>query len=226
MAGVGQRFKERFPTTLKPFIKVKERHLFEYALQSINGLSSPELFFILKNDDADTYESIIKFIIPAAHIIRISKPTRGALETCLIANEYLNPSKKLLILDSDLFFSSQSFLHFIENAREKDCGFPIFQSQLKRFSYCKEENGRVSETAEKEVISNNAMIGAYFFGTAETFFHYGKNQLEKPLPIVGEYYISPLYNQLIADGFNVHAFKTEKYFSLGTPEEVDAYLKN
>ena len=91
----------------------------------------------------------------------LDSPTRGALETCFSAKEKLNGSEPLLILDCDLTFISKEFIQFC-NTPNGSHGFPVFSSNDPRYSYCRLNDRNVIETAEKEVISSNAIAGAYF----------------------------------------------------------------
>ncbi len=225
MAGEGLRFQNDYPNSYKPFIEIKGRYLFQYALDSLSELESLSLIFILRHDEVSHYSDIIKKEYPKSQIKILTSKTRGALETVLQAKELLIPDNKLLILDSDLTFRSSQFLTFINESSEKDNGFPTFKSTLPKYSYCEQKEGVVSKTAEKEVISNDAIIGAYFFGSASNFLELAESIVTNKVPKIGEYYISPMYNNLIKAGHRVSCFDVTSYQSLGTPEELKNYLR-
>ena len=226
MGGIGLRFQSRYPGIFKPFIKVHDKYLFQYALESLEGLNTFKVFFILKEEDAIKYQSMIKSIIPRSEIIPIATQTRGAMETCFLAKDLIDPNEKLLILDSDLSFQSPSFIEFINHSKTNENGFPTFEANTSQFSYCETVNNQVVRTAEKKVISNQAIVGAYYFGAASSFFQNASKILSSEKPSIGEFYISPLFNELIKQGQSVCSFKTQDYFSLGTPEEIDTYLES
>ena len=71
-------------------------------------------------------------------------------------------------------------------------------------------NGRVSRVVEKEVISEHANVGLYYFKTGNMFLKYGKRVIEEEMFVRGEFYIAPMYNLMIEDGLTVTAHDTEK----------------
>ena len=100
-----------------------------------------------------------------------------------------------------------------------------FESNEPRYSYAAlGEDGYVTRTAEKEVISNHALCGAYFFSTGKRFKQIAYQLLNEPEFKKPEYYVSLLYNYLLADGEKVQLAPMEEYYSYGTPEELKRYL--
>jgi hypothetical protein len=82
----------------------------------------------------------------------------------------------------------------------------------------------VKRTAEKEVISSHALCGAYFFSSANGFLKAAHQLMNEPVFIKPEYYVSLLYNYLLANGEIVRLATMEEYYSYGTPEELRRYL--
>jgi hypothetical protein len=78
----------------------------------------------------------------------------------------------------------------------------------------------VKRTAEKEVISTHALCGAYFFSSARGFLKAAHRLMNEPVFTKPEYYVSLLYNYLLADGETVRLATMEEYYSYGTPEEL------
>ena len=79
-------------------------------------------------------------------------------------------------------------------------------------------------TAEKEVISNHALCGAYFFSTGRRFKEIAHQLLNEPEFKKPEYYVSLLYNYMLTNGEKVQLAPMEEYYSYGTPEELQKYL--
>ena len=100
-----------------------------------------------------------------------------------------------------------------------------FESSEPRYSYADvDENMIVKRTAEKEVISNHALCGAYFFSTGKGFLSAAHRLLNEPVFTKPEFYVSLLYNYLLANGETVKLATMEDYRSYGTPEELKRYL--
>lgn len=118
----------------------------------------------------------IKVILPKANIFSVLKTTRGAVETCLIAEPAIADEEAVLIMDCDLEFSSRSLMENIQSILSKpvdevDGGLLVsFESDQPKYSYAEtDKDGTVKRTAEKEVISSHALCGAYFFSPLESF---------------------------------------------------------
>ena len=96
-----------------------------------------------------------------------------------------------------------------------------FESLEPRYSYAEVDgNMIVKRTAEKEVISSHALCGAYFFSSAKGFLKAAHKLMNEPVFTKPEYYVSLLYNYLLADGETVRLAQMEEYYSYGTPEEL------
>ncbi len=99
-----------------------------------------------------------------------------------------------------------------------------FESDLPKYSYAEVgEDGLVKRTAEKEVISNHALCGAYFFSSGKQFKQAAHRLLDEPVMLKPEFYVSLLYNYLLKDGSPVRLANMEMYRSYGTPEELLQY---
>lgn len=234
MAGEGRRFVQEGWTIPKPLIELKGKSLFMRAINSVhidNALI--KYSFIVRKEHIDKYDidEKIKIILPQANIFYVDKTTRGAVETCLVAEEAISKEDSILVMDCDLEFRSVGFLQNIKKILnqpiQKVNGGELvsFESTDPRFSYAEvDENNVVIRTAEKDVISNHALCGAYFFSSANSFIRAAHKLLDEPVFSKPEYYVSLLYNYLLANGETVKLETMEEYYSYGTPEELKRYL--
>ena len=70
-----------------------------------------------------------------------------------------------------------------------------FYSLEPRFSFAAlNDEDFVIKTAEKEVISSNALTGLYYFTYPKDFFEAAESAFAKNETTKGEFYIAPLYN--------------------------------
>lgn len=234
MAGEGSRFRNEGWETPKPLIKLHGKELFLRAISSVSNDCIPMKYsFIVRQEHINRYgiDKEIKSILPSANIFSVLKTTRGAVETCLMAQKAIAPNDAILVMDCDLEFHSQEFLSNIISILSKPVedvngGILVsFDSNQPRYSYAKTDmHGQVLRTAEKEVISNNALCGAYFFSNAASFFYAAQCLMTDINFNKPEYYVSLLYNYLIKRGDHVGLTKIEKYYSYGSPEELKQYL--
>ena len=112
----------------------------------------------------------------------------------------------------------------------KGDGFiPCFNGEGTHWSFVKlSDNGSAIEVKEKERISDNCTLGAYYFKTCELYKNlYNKYYSQNDNLVNGEKYIAPLYNYLIEHDGEVYISNVnkEKVHALGTPEEVKAFIK-
>lgn len=234
MAGEGSRFLKEGWTTPKPLIELKGTPLFKRAISSVSVEGAPMKYsFIVRREHIEKYkiDEQIKAILPEANVFYVDKTTRGAVETCLIAENVISEEDSIVVMDCDLEFKSKEYIQGIKSILEKSVdevngGMLVsFESLEPRYSYAEvDKNMVVKRTAEKEVISNHALCGAYFFSSALGFLHAAHRLLDEPVFTKPEYYVSLLYNYLLANGEVVKLATMEEYYSYGTPEELKRYL--
>lgn len=234
MAGEGSRFLKEGWTTPKPLIELKGVPLFMRATNSVSadGISMKHSF-IVRQEHIDKYQldERIKAILPDANIFSVEKTTRGAVETCLKAESAIDDDDAVIVMDCDLEFSSNALMQNIKSilsqpSEDVNGGLLVsFESDSPKYSYAEvDADNRVVRTAEKEVISSHALCGAYFFSTGKDFLRVAHQLLEDANFNKPEFYLSLLFNYLLADGETVRLCPMEKYCSYGTPEELKRYL--
>jgi dTDP-glucose pyrophosphorylase len=79
--------------------------------------------------------------------------------------------------------------------------------------------------AEKRPISDIATCGVYWYRKGSDFVKYAKEMIKKDIRVNNEFYVAPVYNELIKDGKNIIPFFVEKMWGLGTPEDLNIFLK-
>jgi dTDP-glucose pyrophosphorylase len=234
MAGEGSRFLKEGWTTPKPLIELNGQPLFKHAISSVYAKDIPMKYsFIVRHEHIEKYgiDKGIRAFLPEAGVFSVMKTTRGAVETCLVAESAISDDDGIIVMDCDLEFRSQKFMQMVREELEMSAGeanggvLVSFRSDEPRYSYAAlNSEGFVIKTAEKEVISNHALCGAYFFSTGLRFKEIAHKLLDEPDFKKPEYYVSLLYNYLIANGERVRLAEMEEYYSYGTPEELKRYL--
>ena len=234
MAGEGSRFAKAGWTTPKPLIELRGVPLFMRAINSV-ALEGVDMkySFIVRQEHIDNQgiDKLIKDIQPDANVFSVLKTTRGAVETCLVAESAIDDEDAIVVMDCDLEFRSVRYNELVAAAlsvpaNQADGGALVsFNSDNPRYSYALVDNeGRVLRTAEKEPISNHALCGAYFFGSGRDFKRIAHQLLDDGTQGKAEFYVSLLYNYLLAEGKVVRLATMEEYYSYGTPEELNNYL--
>lgn len=232
MGGLGQRFRDAGINTPKPLIDVNGAPMFKKALASYDSYPGEKRhIFVIRKDTDDEYKlgNQIKEILPDAKIKVLDYNTHGAVETCMVAEEFIDPELPLVIMDCDIAFDAGNYFDLIKQSIETssyDGLLLSFDSDQPRYSYAEiDDNNTVIRTAEKVVISNNALMGAYFFTQASSFLDAAHQLLSNEISeTMKEYYVSLIYNILIDSGKRIGLAKGT-FYCFGTPEELKAYLE-
>jgi dTDP-glucose pyrophosphorylase len=108
-----------------------------------------------------------------------------------------------------------------------DGNIVIFKSNHPKWSYAKtNEDGVVVEVAEKNPISDLATVGVYFWKKGSDYVKYAEEMINDNIRTNNEFYVCPVYNQAIKDGKKIKTFEIDKMWGLGTPEDLEFFLKN
>ena len=228
MAGAGSRFSKAGYTFPKPLINVRNKPMIQVVMENLNV--DANFIYVVQKEHYDKYnlESVLNIITPNCEIIKIEGVTEGACCTTLLAEKYIDNENPLLIANSDQFveWESGEFFHSM-NAPNVDGGILTFESIHPKWSYVKvDDQGNVSELKEKEVISNIATVGVYYWSKGSEYVKYSKQMIDKDIRVNGEYYVAPVYNELISDGGKVKIYNINKMWGLGTPEDLNYFLEN
>jgi dTDP-glucose pyrophosphorylase len=229
MAGRGQRFRAAGFTVPKPLVLVDGKPMFLRALDSIVNVHC-DLFVVIQRDVNNEYDltSKIKAHYAQAFVKVLDTDTRGAAESVISLAENLNLKAPLLILDCDLIFESQQFLNLIEQGDDisADGLLLAFDSDDPRYSYVKSRDGMAVEVREKIVISEHALVGAYFWKVAGDFVQFTKKCIAEGInENQREFFISNTFQKAIESGASFRVIKG-KFQSFGTPEELESYNSN
>lgn len=233
MGGLGQRFRDAGIDTPKPLIDVNGTPMFKKALASYDSYpGEKQHIFVIRKDTNDEYglADQITEILPDSKIKILDHNTRGAVETCMVAEDLIDPNLPLVIMDCDIAFDAGNYFELIQESIDNDTydGLLLsFDSDKPRYSYAEiDSNNTVVRTAEKIVISNNALMGAYFFTKGDNFLGAARELMSSDISDdMKEYYVSLIYNILIEKQRKIGLAKG-KFYCFGTPEELTQYLKD
>jgi len=110
---------------------------------------------------------------------------------------------------------------------DADGGIVTFTATHPKWSFAKvDENGLVTEVAEKNPISDIATVGYYYWKHGSDFVKYAEQMIEKNIRVNNEFYVCPVFNQAIEDCKQIRTFNTAGMWGLGTPEDLNYYLEN
>lgn len=230
MLGRASKFIQAGIVTPKPLIKIRNKYIFEWAIEAIKDLDvEKNAIFIISKEHVDNWgidKEIKKVVGPKASFRIIDFIPQGAVKSVLLARDELDNDQELIIYNSDQYFAP-SFKTMLKTIDDKIDGvIPFFHATHPRWSYVDtKSNGIVVRVAEKEAISNKATVGLYYFRKSKDFLLAADQMIEKNIMTNGEYYVCPVYNEFIEKGHKVKAHMVEEMWGLGTPEDVEHFEK-
>ena len=228
MAGAGSRFEKAGYTFPKPLIDIFGKPMIQWVIESLN-VKGNFIFIIQKSHQKQfNLKSLLKAIQPNCKIIEIEGVTEGAACTTLLAKKYINNNNPLLIANSDQFIewnSSKSFYKFIN--KKVDGAILTFESFHPKWSYAKiNKSNLVTKVAEKEVISNNATVGVYYWLKGSDYVSCAEKMINQNLRVNNEFYVCPVFNLAIKNKKKIIIEKVDRMWGLGTPEDLNNFIQN
>ena len=93
----------------------------------------------------------------------------------------------------------------------------------KRYSF-----GKKNKNKKFYVIKRNYNFNGLFSNLIFVIDHikYAKQMIEKNIRVNNEFYIAPVYNELLEDGKTLIPFYVHKMWGIGTPEDLRYFLEN
>lgn len=229
-AGRGSRFSENGFNLPKPLINVNGKPMIARVIENI-GLEGEYIFLVLK-EHYDQY--CLDYLLPLicgknkCTIVTVDQVTEGAACTALLARDHLlGPNDELIICNSDQLVNWVP-QHFLEYLRSKtaDGGIVTFTASDPKWSFARldGETNKILEVAEKNPISNTATVGIYYYRRGYRFVESAERMIANNIRTRNEFYICPVYNELIEDGGTVYSYPVVEMMGLGTPDDLEKYL--
>jgi HAD superfamily hydrolase (TIGR01509 family) len=228
MAGAGSRFEQAGYTFPKPLIEVKNKPMIQVVIENLN-LDANYIYVVQKaHREKYNLDTLLNLLTPGCKIVETDGLTEGAACTALLAKEYIDNDNPLFFANSDQFveWDSNEFMYKMQET-DADGGIVTFTATHPKWSFAKtDENGLVTEVAEKNPISDIATVGYYYWKNGSDFVKYAEQMIEKNIRVNNEFYVCPVFNQAIKDCKQIRTFNTAGMWGLGTPEDLNYYLEN
>lgn len=228
MAGAGSRFEKAGYTFPKPLIDVRGKPMIQWVVDNLN-VEAKYIFIVQKNHfEKYNLKDTLDNFCPNNEIVQIDGITEGAACTTLLAKQYIDKDEPLIIANSDQFveWNNEEFIYTSTTA-DLDGNILTFKSTHPKWSYAKTNDlGYVTEVAEKRPISDIATVGIYYWRKGSDYVKYAEQMIQKNIRVNNEFYVCPVFNEAIEDGKKIRTFNIEKMWGLGTPEDLEHFLKN
>jgi HAD superfamily hydrolase (TIGR01509 family) len=228
MAGAGSRFAAAGYTFPKPLIDVNGKPMIQMVVENLN--IDANFVFVVQKEHREKYnlDTLLNLIAPNCKVVEVDGLTDGAACTALLAKEYIDSDAPLFFANSDQFVEWDSNEFFYKmNETDADGGIVTFKATHPKWSFAKiDDNGIVTEVAEKNPISDLATVGFYYWKHGSDFVKYAEQMITNNVRVNGEFYVCPVFNQAIDGGKVIRTFDVPKMWGTGTPEDLKYYLEN
>ena len=229
MAGAGSRFEQAGYTFPKPLIEVNGKPMIQVVVENLN--IDAKHIFIVQKEHYEKYN--LKYLLNLitnnnCEIVQVDGITEGAACTTLLAKQFIDNDEPLVMANSDQFveWDSNEFMYSM-TADDVDGGILSFEATHPKWSFAKlNDDGFVSEVAEKKPISNIATVGVYYWKKGSDYVKYAEQMINKDIRTNNEFYVCPVFNEAIGDDKKVKVFPIDKMWGLGTPEDLERYLND
>lgn len=187
------------------------------------------VFCILKDDILNfNVDKVIQQSTDQSICVEISSITAGAVCTALLAAEHLDNNDELVLVATDELITSDP-VNIVKEFRHKKCdaGVVSFRSVHPRYSFAKiDNNGFVSEVAEKKTISQHALASFYYFKLGHEFIECAKNVIRKNNMVNNNFYLSQAINEMILlqKRVGIHHIPRQEFYPLKTEVHLTQYL--
>lgn len=226
MAGKGTRFRDAGVSLPKHEIPVKDRPMFDWAMESLQDFFEKEFTFITQSshETGDFLASACERLgIHDYREVKLNQYTSGQAATAMEADDVIADSEAVAIYNIDTYVEPVEFGP--ESTSDDGC-IPVFKAPGERWSFIQENaDGYVKRVSEKEKISDLATVGFYYFDRWSFFTSAYRTASSDVEAEYGERYVAPIYNQLIRDGRSVTTqhIDADAVHVLGTPDDLKEF---
>lgn len=223
MAGKGSRFRNAGASVPKHEIIVKDRPMFDWAMQSLTAFFDEEFIFVTQSAHSPSEflsDACERLGIDTYREIPLNDYTNGQAATAFAADEVIDDDESVVIYNIDTYIEENE----ITPTNISGDGFiPVFKAAGDRWSFVSEApDGTAQRVSEKRKISDLATAGFYYFATWSNFVDAFETAASNVEAEYGETFVAPLYNHLIDRGHSIHTHQIESdaVHVLGTPDDL------
>lgn len=230
IAGRGSRFAKEGYDLPKPLIPIHGYPMIQVVTENLKPECDHRFIYIVQQEHVDKYQIDEKLRAYTGEentvVIPIDYMTEGQVCSVLVAKEYINNDDPLMSANADQWvdFDINKYLKDMEN-RGLDGLIMTMKSSDPKWSFAKtDDDGYVTQTAEKVPISDDATVGIYNFIHGSDLVSAAEQMIAEDVRVNNEFYTCPCYNYLIKEGKKIGVYSIgEEYngmYGLGIPYDL------
>jgi dTDP-glucose pyrophosphorylase len=232
MAGRGSRFSQAGYDTPKPLIPLHGVPMIRVVIENMRPASPHRFIFICQAEAVARYDlrQRLEAWAPGGAVVELDYVTDGAACTVLTAEAHIDRDQPLMIANSDQYVDIAIDDYLAElDRRELDGLIMTMDADDPKWSFAAvDEHGLVTRVVEKQPISRHATVGVYNYRRARDFLDGAREMIAKDLRVNGEFYVAPVYDQMIARGARVGVYSVGAedagMYGLGIPADLERFV--
>lgn len=230
MAGAGSRFASAGYVLPKPLIEVHGQPMIRVVIENLRPSVAHRFVFLAQEAHIQAFDlrrKLVAWAGPGSLVVPVQGLTEGAACTVLLAAGHIDNADPLMVANSDQYVDIR-IDDYLAAMGEADGLVMTMPASDPKWSFVgRDAAGRVNHIVEKEVISNEATVGIYNFRRGQAFVQAARTMMAKGLRVNGEFYVAPVYNELIDAGAHIETCGIgQRMHGLGIPQDLDAFLAN
>ena len=232
IAGRGSRFAVAGYAQPKPLIPVHGIPMIAAVVRNVRPRCAHRFIFVALAEHLQHtgMSEALTLAAPGSVIVPVDRVTEGAVCTVLLAREHINIDEPLMLANSDQWVDIDIDDYLASMDRQRADGLIMtMRADDPKWSFVGLNGKRmVTRVVEKEVISNEATVGIYNFRRGSDFVRAAEQMIAKNLRVNNEFYVAPVYNQLIEQGARIAIYNVGRegagMYGLGIPSDLEQFL--
>jgi len=235
MSGVGQRFIDAGYQDPKPLIEIDGKTIIQHVIELFPG-ETKFTFICNQTHLADTQmRSLLTQLMPSGNIVSIPNHKKGPVFAVSQILELIQDDEEVIVnyCDFGTYWNYQDFLQHTRN-RQADGAIVAYKDfhphmlGTTNYAFLRDQDQWMLEIKEKEPFTNNRMNeyasnGTYYFRKGSLIKKYFPLLQKQNIDLNGEFYVSLIYNLLVADKLTVSIYNIQHMLQWGTPQDVEEY---
>jgi glucose-1-phosphate thymidylyltransferase len=229
MAGLGTRLRPHTWSKPKQLVSVAGKPVLDHVLDMLATLPEPgnvELINIV-GYLGDQIEDHMNKCYPniKSHFV-VQEHPRGQSHALYLARKFLKGPMMVVFADTLI----ETDLSNLANEQHDAIAWVKSVPDPRRFGVAiLDQDEQVTQLIEKpkEIDNNLAVVGFYYFRSAEDLVSAIEEQMERDVQLKGEFFLADAINIMLANGLNMRPEKIDVWLDAGTPEallETNRYL--
>lgn len=230
MAGRGSRFADAGYALPKPLIPVHGVPMIRLVVANLTPTVPHRFHFLMLRQHAEQHGLVplLRRWAPGCEVHFVDQVTEGAACTVLLARRAIDSDDPLMIANCDQYVDVDIDTYLAAMGDASGLIMTMWADDAKWSFVRMDAAGRVTEVVEKQIVSNEATVGIYNFRRGSDFVEAADRMLAANLRVNGEFYVAPVYNQLIARGQSPRIHNIGRVdagmYGIGTPADLDRFL--